>query len=198
MDYTHILNYATKYYLRYYPSRARLIEKLNEKFNPPEAILNKVLSSMELIILEEEVIKAKINYYKDKSKNLFYIRLKLNQKKFDKLLVEKYLEQLQEEWSLLVYSSLVYKVQNYYDKNKSINYVKNKLIERAEDREVVNLVVGEIYSSWEIPILSCIYNKNKTKYNLKSREWKQKFASKVLSAGFSRNDVKEFLSKFDD
>lgn len=193
MDYTQILNYATKYYLRYYPSRARLIEKIQEKFHPSNKALSDVLHILEDIIVEEQVIDAKIRHYIERWKNISYIKLKLIQKKFDSDIVLWKIQKLIDSGTILGYENTMQKVLLYYEKNKSKNYVRNKLIERPSDRSLVESAIAEIYGYSEAPIIGREYNNMKPKPNLKDFSSKQKFMQKMMSRGFNYGDLREFL-----
>lgn len=99
-----IIDYAVWYYLKYYPSVAKLKQKLREKFWPNslkwkiygwigvEEIDYIVNERLKNIIIEEEVIKSKINFYKSKWKSTLYIKQKLYERQEPKELVEKFLD----------------------------------------------------------------------------------------------------------
>ncbi len=107
-----IIDYAIWYYLRYYPSPQKLREKLKEKFWPEsekgqkywwigedeiDFIINEKLKN---IIQEDEVIKAKIRNYISKWKSKLYIKQKLFERKENRVLIEKYLEEYFLDWEL--------------------------------------------------------------------------------------------------
>jgi len=137
-----IIDYAIWYYLRYYPSPKKLKEKLKEKFWPNsekgqkywwigedeiDFIVNEKLKN---IIQEDEVIKAKIRNYISKWKSKLYIKQKLFERKENRFLIEKYLQEAFFDWELE-------QVQKEYEKqlkklwNRFEGYeLKQKLIER--------------------------------------------------------------------
>lgn len=198
MNYTQIQNYATKYYLRYYPSKNRLIEKVKEKFHPSDSVLQTLLDDMREIIVEEEVIKAKIGHYIERWKNISYIKLKLIQKNFDKELVFKYIWNIEENGTILDYDKTIQKVSDYLTKGKSKNYVRNKLIERPDDKEVVESAIVEVYPNNQSIIIGQLYNKLQPKFNLKERSSRDKFSQKMITAGFPWGDIKEFLREMEE
>ena len=61
-------DYALWYYFRYYPSNARLLQKLREKGSKTDSV--QVFSDIKHLLQEEEIIKAKIDNYNFK-KNIY-------------------------------------------------------------------------------------------------------------------------------
>ena len=105
-----IIDYAIWYYLKYYPSVAKLKQKLKEKFGPKsengkkyggitdEEIDFIVLEKLQNIIQETEVIKAKIKFLRGKGKSKLYIKQKLYERQESKELIEQFLEEEFMEW----------------------------------------------------------------------------------------------------
>jgi len=63
-------DYALWYYFRYYPSNARLLQKLHEKWKAEDA--KHVFSEIKNLLEEDEIIKAKIDNYIFRNKNYRY------------------------------------------------------------------------------------------------------------------------------
>jgi len=137
-----IIDYAIWYYLRYYPSPRKLREKLKEKFWPDSEKGQKywwisddeiefiITEKLKNIIQEDEVIQSKIRSYINKWKSKLYIKQKLFERKENRELIEKYLEEYFLDWELQ-------QVQKEYEKqlrslwNKFEWYeLRKKIIER--------------------------------------------------------------------
>ena len=137
-----IIDYAIWYYLKYYPSPEKLKRKLKEKFWPDSEKWQKywgiseeeiefiIKEKLKNIITEEEVIKAKIRFYKNKWKSKRYILSKMFERLENKELTEKFLEETFINWELEL-------IQNEYEKQtKKLNTkfdwyeLKRKIIER--------------------------------------------------------------------
>lgn len=105
-----IIDYAIWYYLKYYPSVAKLKQKLKEKFGlkslngkkywwiSDEEIDFIISEKMQNIIQEVEVIKAKIKFFKWKGKSYLYIKQKLYERQEPKELIEQFLDEEFIEW----------------------------------------------------------------------------------------------------
>lgn len=197
MNYNQIKNYSINYYLRYYPSKNRLEEKLKDKFDLNESDLQKIMSDLEFILVEEDVIKAKVNTLINRGKNISYIKNNLLQKKFCKDSVLSYLEEISEWTSVLLYDNVLQKVQSYFDKNKSKQYVYSKLKERPEDVWLVEECIREVYEESEVQLILHIYYGNEAKYNLKEPKAKQKFIASLLSKWFKYGDIKLVLDELE-
>ena len=83
-------DYALWYYFRYYPSNARLLQKLNEKWETEDA--QKIYWEILNLTQEDEIIKAKIDNYIFRNKNYRYIRQKMREKLFPSEKTESYLK----------------------------------------------------------------------------------------------------------
>ena len=83
-------NYALWYYGRYFPSVARLREKLGEKTQKTDDI-NQVMSDIKEYLVEEKVIQDHIENSLTRKKNIFWARKKLREKKFDSEITERLL-----------------------------------------------------------------------------------------------------------
>jgi SOS response regulatory protein OraA/RecX len=100
-----ITDYAIWYYLKYYPSVAKLKQKLKEKFGPKSPNGKKyahltddeidfiISEKLQNIIQETEVVKAKIKYLNEKGKSRLYIKQKLYERQEPKELIEQFLEE---------------------------------------------------------------------------------------------------------
>ncbi len=108
-----IIDYAIRYYLRYYPSPNKLRFKLKLKFWPDSEKWKKygwiweeeiefiIKEKLRNIIQEKEVIKSKIISYKNKWKSKRYIIWKMYERQENIDLVNKYLYEIfWEEWEL--------------------------------------------------------------------------------------------------
>lgn len=182
-------NYALWYYFKYFPSSKRLIEKLNEKSFDTE-LSKKVFENIKHLINERQVIWDKIRLFLLRNKNLKYIKLKLIEKWFDKVLVEEILQNdFLEDWkSLLNEKSLYIKIENYKNAWKSINYIKQKLIERLEDRELVENIITSIFENWEEMSIKKEAEKLLKKYD------KVKVTQKLIAKGFKYDEVRRVLN----
>lgn len=182
-------NYALWYYFRYFPSKKKLLEKLEKKSKDRE-ISQKVFENISHLLQEEKVIWDKIRFYLLRNKNLKYITKKLLEKWFEKYMVNEILENnFLHEWeSLLNEKSLFIKIENYKNAGKSIQYVKQKLIERQEDREIIEKIIDDIFYDWEEENLQ----KELEKLQNKGLE-KQKIIKKLLQKGFQYNSIKKVL-----
>jgi len=101
-----IIDYAIWYYMKYYPSPKKLAFKLKQKFWPEsekgkrywwindEEIEFIIKEKLRNIIEEKEVIKAKINNYKNKWKSRQYILWKMYERQEDSELVKEFLSEL--------------------------------------------------------------------------------------------------------
>lgn len=87
MWYIQLRNYAEWYYTKYFPSKRMLIEKLSSKTEEIE-LVNRVMTDLASLIMEEKVIESRIHGYISAGKTARYIRTKMSQKKFDKSLVD--------------------------------------------------------------------------------------------------------------
>ncbi|MBS9775425.1 RecX family transcriptional regulator [Candidatus Gracilibacteria bacterium] len=197
-----IIDYAIWYYLRYYPSRKKLFQKLAQKFGPEsekgkkyggigdEEISYILDEHMRNIIQEEEVLRSKIKNLQAKGKNVNYIKNNLLEKYFEKTDIENCLEQEFQvsEQSILSENVLHKKIQNFKQKGKSKNYIRQKFIERSEDREVVEHILDEIFGEDdEFENLKNEYEKLAPKYE------KQKIIEKLLRKGFCYGDIKNVV-----
>lgn len=182
-------NYALWYYFKYFPSSKRLIEKLNEKSFDTK-LSKKVFENIKHLINERQVIWDKIRLFLLRNKNLKYIKLKLLEKWFDKVLVEEILQNdFLEDWkSLLNEKSLYIKIENYKNAWKSINYIKQKLIERSQDRELVENIITSIFENWEEMSIKKEAEKLLKKYD------KVKVTQKLIAKGFKYDEVRRVLN----
>ncbi len=139
-----IIDYAIRYYLRYYPSPKKLKLKLNMKFWPnsekgqkywginSEEIEYILKEKLRNIIQEKEVIQSKIRVYKDKWKSKQYIKQKLYERQEDKELLEIFLEEAFVEWELELvkreYEKIIRKIEWKYDVYKERQKIIEKLL----------------------------------------------------------------------
>lgn len=71
-------NYAEWYYFRYYPSNAKLLQKLQEKGTEEDSI--QVFQHLEHLFQENTILETKIEGYISRNKNYRYIRGKMQEK----------------------------------------------------------------------------------------------------------------------
>ena len=158
-----IIDYAIWYYLRYYPSPNRLIEKLRSKFWADsengkkywginnEEIKYILEEKLRNIIQEEEVIQSKIRVYKDKWKSKLYIKQKLFERKEKRELIEKYLDEAFLDGELELVRREFEKIKNkgklILDQNELSYEQKSKLIEKLMTKwfryDDIRLVLNE-------------------------------------------------------
>lgn len=146
MNYTQLQNYASFYYIKYYPSKKKLINKLLEKSSWDQELVDRVISNISNTINDEANLNAKIALYKSKNKNFNYIKNKLTEKEFDKDLIQEKISILKEENdSLLTKEFIIRKAENYLQKGKSLNYIKQTLRETKEDSKLIDEVILEYF-----------------------------------------------------
>jgi len=137
-----IIDYAIWYYLRYYPSPRKLREKLKEKFWPDSEKGQKywwinddeiefiITEKLKNIIQEDEVIQSKIRSYINKWKSKLYIKQKLFERKENRELIEKYLEEYFLNWEQenikKEYEKILKKLENKFEAYE----LRSKIIER--------------------------------------------------------------------
>lgn len=151
-----IIDYAIRYYLRYYPSPNKLRLKLKMKFWPEsekgkkywwisEEEINYILNEkLKNIIQEEEVIQSKIRVYIGKWKSKLYIKQKLFERQEDRDLIEQYLEEAFIEWELEL-------VQKEYDKIK--DKIKVGLTEYEKKQKIVEKLMRKWFKYDDIKIV---------------------------------------------
>ncbi len=182
-------DYWIWYYLRYYPSKNKLREKLLLKSNNNFELSDEVINDMKNIINEEEVLKSKIRMFLDRNKNVSYIKNNLRQKKFDLEMINNILSSdfFIEEKCLLKKSFVLKKVLDYKLKGKSILYIRNRLIDRPIDRGLVEECIKEIFVDWELEQIKMEFDKIKNKYP------KEKCIQKLITKGFIYSQIKEVV-----
>ena len=188
-------DYALWYYFRYYPSNARLLQKLREKWEELDS--TEVLKEIEHLTQETEIIKAKIDNYIFRNKNYRYIRQKMREKLFISSEVEKYLEKFINAWeSLLTEDFMRKKIEQNIMKWKSKQYIQNKLWETKLDREVLAPLLEEYFPEWEQENIKREYEKIISKNSKLLQAWftgKQKIIQKLLAKWFQYNEVKNIF-----
>ena len=199
-----IVDYAIWYYLKYYPSKKALENKLFEKFWPNsekakiywwiwQEVVDEILNQkMASIISEEEVARAKIKNYVEKNKNVAYIKSKMFQKKFEKELVLKILKKEFdfENNSLLSETKLKQQINSLKQAGKSKNYIRRKFLERKQDKELVEWILDEVFQDWELENILKEYEKIKQKWIDKKKIFQKLFA-KVFSYDYIKQVIKE-------
>lgn len=197
-----IIDYAIWYYLKYYPSKKKLTQKLEEKFWPNSENwkkywwisakdINHILNeNMKSIINEEEVLKSKIKNLKNKWKNIYYIKWNLLKKWFILDEIDIILEKnfKIEEESFLDKKAITKKIELYKNKWKSKNFIRQNLIERSLDKEIIEEILTEVYGFSEEEILKKEFEKLKWKFE------KQKIIEKLLRKGFLYDEIKKVLN----
>jgi len=176
-------DYALWYYFRYYPSNGQLLQKLREKGKEEDSIV--VFKSIEHLLQEQEIIKAKIDNYIFRNKNYRYIRQKMCEKLFDTQSVETYLEKyIHSGESILDETFLRKKIENYAAKGKSRYYIFQTLWETKLDREKIEILLDEYFPDGESENILREYEKIRHKYD------RQKIIQKLLSKWFKYDEVK--------
>lgn len=198
-----IVDYAIWYYLRYYPSRKKLSQKLEQKFWPnsekwkrywgiSEEEIDYILTEkMKNIIQENEVCRSKISNLIWKNKNVSYIKNNLRQKMFEPEMIEEILQtefQYQEQ-SILNPQKIEKKVIELKRKWKSIWYIKQKLIERDLDKEMVNKIISEYFPDGDFENLQSEYDRYEWKYE------RQKIIEKLIRKWFYYGDIKQLFEE---
>ncbi len=133
-----IIDYAIRYYLRYYPSPKKLEFKLRFKFGPDsekgkkywgindEEIKYIIEEKLKNIIQEDEVIQSKIRVFKSRGKSKLYIKQKLFERQENNDLVSVYLDEAflkgEEENIKKEYE----KLKNKYNREKIIEKLMRK------------------------------------------------------------------------
>lgn len=184
-------DYALWYYFRYYPSDARLLQKLIEKGDIGDA--NIIYKNIQHLMQEDEIIKAKIDNYLFRNKNFRYIRQKMREKLFPIEKIETYLKPMLESWeSILDEIFLRKKIENFTSRGKSRSYIFYSLWETAADREILESLLSEYFPEWESENIEREYYKiiSSKPELLASRTWKQKIIQKLLSKWFKYDEVK--------
>lgn len=193
MNYNHFKNYAIKYYLKYYPSKNKLLERLTQKFKISLEIANKIILELEEdnIILEEKVIEEKIKHLISKWKNVNYIKINLIKKQFNQKIILEKLNKYSQNKSVLPEDFIINKIITYKQKTKSKNYIRQKLIERKEDKTIINKLLEEHYfSEEEQENLEINYNK------LKQRNKTEKqILDNLTRAGFNFWEILKIIKK---
>ncbi len=188
-------DYALWYYFRYYPSNARLVQKLKKKGSEEDA--QKIFNNIEHLLQEDEIIKAKIDNYIFRNKNYSYIRQKMREKLFPNERVERYLEQYIRSWkSLLTEDFLKRKIESFIAKGKSRQYIFQKLWESSEDKEILKSLLDEYFKNWEGENIKREYEKiisRNPKFLDSWYIWKQKITQKLLSKWFKYDEVKQII-----
>lgn len=180
-------DYALWYYFRYYPSNAKLLQKLNEKGRSED--VKEAFSSIEHLLQEDEILKTKINTYLLRNKNFSYIKSQLLRHKFPAEKIEQYLTPLREKWeSLLSEDFLKRKIELLFSKGKSRYFILQQLSENKEDREKIEWIFEKFFPENEKIALKISYQKLKTKYA------KEKIIQKLMMQGFRYDDIKRVLA----
>lgn len=146
-----IIDYAIWYYLKYYPSIAKLKQKLKEKFWPKsengkkygwisdeeiDYIINEKLKN---ILQEEEVIKSKIRNYKEKWKSKLYIKQKLYERQEPKELIEQFLDEtFNQYWDKENLEIEYEKLKERFDNKKIVEKLLRKWFQYDDIKEIMN------------------------------------------------------------
>lgn len=179
-------DYVLWYYFRYYPSNAKVLQKLKEKGREEDAL--KIFSEIEHLFQEEEVIKAKIDNYMFRNKNFRYIENKMREKLFPKEKVDLYLEKFKESGeSILDEIFLRKKIENYIQKGKSRSYIFYTLSETKADKQKLEILLEEFFPEGESENILREYEKLKEKFP------RDKITQKLITKGFRYDDIKRSL-----
>lgn len=190
--------YGYNYYSAYIPSLQKLEQKLLEKSQNKE-LSKQVLRELSTYIDEQKNIRSYIRYYRERNKNISYIRQKLKEKLFKKEEIEYILQtEILSSWeSILNREYILKKVSDLKEKGKSKNAIRQKLIERKEDSHLVETCIQEIF--WEENENSSLKKalekilKGRSLQEI-SRDEKQKLIQKLLLRGFEYSEIKNYLA----
>ena len=181
-------DYALWYYFHYYPSNARLQQKLREKGSEEDS--KKVFDDIEHLLQEDQIIASKIDNYIFRNKNYRYIRKKMREKLFPGEKVEANLEKYIIFWkSLLNKDFLRRKIEILISKGKSRYYIYHKLWETREDREVLDVLLNEYFQEGEKENIIREYEKLKSKFQ------KEKIIQKLISKWFRYDEITRVLGE---
>lgn len=193
--YQRLKDYALWYYFRYYPSNAKLLEKLKEKGSEEDS--QRVYKEMKHLLQEEQIISSKIDNYIFRNKNYRYIRQKMREKLFESEKVEAYLEKYIVSWeSILTEDFLRRKIEILLSKGKSQRYISIKLWETPEDREKLDPLLSEYFKNGEEENISKEYKKIVSKNPKLLQSWhgeKQKVIQKLIVKWFRYDEIKKIL-----
>jgi len=185
-NFTRLKNYAEWYYFRYYPSDAKFLQKLREKWETDDA--QRIFNEMKEFLVEDRTLETLIENYIYRNKNYRYIKQKMREKLFPAEKVEKYLEKYKDSWeSLLREEYLIRKIEHFLQKGKSRNYIFQKLSETPEDKDLLENVFTEYFVDWDHEALRKEYEKIKSKFE------KPKIIQKLLMKGFCYDDIKKLI-----
>jgi len=196
MSFESFRNYALNYYLRYYPSIKKFREKLLKKSQDDEKLVFEVIDSMENIIVEKQVIESKIRLYISRNKNLNYIKSKLFEKWFEKVMYEEILSNNYNlDETLLDREYIKRKVFDYKEKWKSKKYIFWQLFWRKQDKDLIEIVLDEVYpEEKEIDAVIIEYEKLLLRHpELDSGSKKNKIIEKLIWKGFKYDHVKKVI-----
>lgn len=192
-------DYALWYYFRYYPSDARLIQKLKEKGDHNDAI--QVYRDISHLLQEDGIIASKIDNYIFRNKNYRYIRQKMREKLFPSEKTEMYLEKYINSWeSLLSEDFIRRKIDIFITKGKSRQYIFQKLWETKQDKEILENILEEYFPNWEWENIKKEYEKiisRSPKLLTSGFEWRQKITQKLISKWFKYDEIKKTLTFFE-
>ena len=192
-----LYDYALWYYFRYYPSNARLLQKLTEKGSEEDT--QKVFQSISHLLQEEQIIASKVDNYIFRNKNYRYIRQKMWEKLFESEKVESYLEEYTTSGkSLLTEDFLRRKIEILISKGKSQRYISTKLWETPEDREKLGPLLNEYFKDWEWENIKKEYEKIIFRNPKLLQSWyekKQKIIQKLIAKWFHYREIKNLIPK---
>ncbi len=185
-SYQRLRDYALWYYFRYYPSDAKLMQKLQEKGKREDA--GKVFWEIQHMLQEDEIIASKIESYIFRNKNYRYIRQKMREKLFPLEAVNTYLEKYETHWeSILSHDFLTRKIQTLYARGKSTRHVFQTLWETREDREKIEQILKADFTNAEQQALRISYEKIENKYS------REKIIQKLIAQWFQYSDIKNLF-----
>ena len=185
-NFTRLKNYAEWYYFHYYPSDAKFLQKLREKWEGDDA--QKIYDEMKEFLVEDRTLETLIENYIYRNKNYRYITTKMREKLFPIEKVQNYLEKYKQSWeSLLREEYLIRKIENFLKKGKSRQYIFQKLWESSEDAALLENIFETYFWGREDEALKKEYEKIKEKYE------KQKIIQKLIAKWFRYEDIKKLL-----
>lgn len=179
--------YAEWYYTRYFPSIAVLREKILKKSADP-LLAEEVLSRLETLFVEKNIIESYLNQYIGQDKTLFYVKQKLRQKKFDPVLVTRAIDSVKEIFEDPEHYRKPILAQLQKAKEKGWSKMKLSYSLRMNFPQAQSLI-GEILSDYDDrEILSHIIIPQYT-----SLSTEQSIISKSLKQWFRLSDIQKVL-----
>jgi len=194
-----LLNFAAWYAMRYFPSLAKLRTALMKKSDNNEAIMANVMAEMTQYISEEKTVEGLVRMYLERGKTERYIRLKLREKQFDRVVVEailaEYLDQI-SDWK--TYEKTVErKIANMLEKNKSKRFIENTFSRTFSQFSSEIKILLERLCPDDTEALRAELAKLTDGHNPSDRKERERIIRKLLSRGFSYDAIRRIMQNED-